>query len=124
MTAKKFGLAELDKYETQVGFKKSDVRTIKGVCAIVDLPMTVVPEAKEVISTLNGDVVAAQNKIAEIETAEAKAEQALKESIAKMKSDRETAKATNKLEINTQKKVQGSFNSEVARLEKLLKNFS
>ncbi len=124
MSATKFGLAELEKYDSQVGFKKSDVRTIKGVCAIVDLPLTVVPEVKEVISTLNSNVIASQDKIVQIETAEAEAEKSLKETIAKMKSDRETAKATSKLEIETQKKVTGNFNDEVARLQKLLKNFS
>lgn len=124
MKATKFGLAELEKYEAEVGFKKGDVRTIKGVCAIVDLPVTVVPEAKDMIATVNKDVIDAQNTIVKIEIDEAKAEQALKDNIAKMKNEREITKATNKMEVKTQKSVQGTFNSEVARLEKLLKNFS
>lgn len=124
MTATKFGLAELEKYEAEVGFKKGDVRTIKGVCAIVDLPVTVVPEVKDVIATINKDVIEAQSKITKIETAEAKAEQVLKDNIAKMKAERETEKAKSKRTIESTKTETKTSNSEVTRLEKLLKNFS
>lgn len=124
MTAEKFGLKELERYEAEVGFKKSDVRTIKGVCAIVDLPLTVVPEGQEAIAALNKDVVASERQVAKIKTEDARNDEETKQGIARLKAEREATKRKNEQAINVSKVTAGTTNSEVARLEKLLKKFS
>jgi len=120
----KFGLAELERYESEVGFKKNDVRIIKGVCAIVDLPVTVVSEVTAIIKDVNKNVIAAQGKIVSIETEEGRATRVLTEDIARMRQQRVAEKDASKLKIAEWKAVATEFNGEVSRLEKLLKNFS
>jgi len=96
MTVEKFGLAELERYEAEVGFKKSDVRTIKGVCAIVDLPLTVVPEAQDVIVGCNKDVIASERRIVKINAEDAQNDEETKQGIARLKAEREATKSKNK----------------------------
>jgi len=124
MIAEKFGLKELERYEAKVGFKKSDVWTIKGVCAIVDLPLTVVPEVQEVIAACNKDIVASERQIAKIRTEDAKSDEETKQGIARLKAERESTKRKNEQAITTSKVSTGNSNGEIARLQKLLKNFS
>ena len=124
MTAEKFGLQELERYEAEVGFKKSDVRTIKGVCAIVNLPLTVVSEGQEVIATLNKDVIASEKQVAKIKTEDVRNDEETKQGITRLKAEREATKRKNEQAINASKATAGATNGEVARLEKLLKKFS
>jgi len=124
MTVEKFGLKELERYEAKVGFKKSDVRTIKGVCVIVDLPLTVVPEVSEVIAACNKDVIASEKQIAKIKTDDARNNEETKQGISRLKAERESTKRKNEQAITTSKVSTGNSNGEIARLQKLLKNFS
>ena len=124
MTAEKFGLAELERYDMKVGFKKSDVRTIKGVCAIVDLPLTVVPEGQEVIATYNKDIIASEKRIAKIRTEDAQNDEEAKQGIARLKAERDSTKRRNAQAITARTIETGNSNGEIARLQKLLKNFS
>lgn len=124
MIAEKFGLAELERYEVKVGFKKSDVRIIKGVCAIVDLPLTVVSEAQEVITACNKDIVDSEKQIAKIRTEDAKNDEETKQEIARLNAKRDITKRKNEQIIVTSKISSENSNNEIARLRKLLKNFS
>jgi len=124
MKVEKFGLSELERYEAEVGFKKSDVRTIKGVCAIVDLPLTVVPEVQEIIAARNSDIVSSEKQIALIKDDDAREEEETKNEIARLKSYREVTKNKNKQAISDSKDASCNYDAEIARLNKLLKNFS
>lgn len=124
MTAKKFGLAELERYEAEVGFKKSDVRTIKGVCAIVDLPVTVAPEAQEVIVDYTKGIARSEERILKTQEEDVANEQATKDSIARLKAERNANKKKYAQEIAISKNEMSTSNGEIKRLQNLLKNFS
>jgi len=94
------------------------------VCAIVDLPLTVVPEVQEVIAACNKDIVASERQIAKIRTEDAKSDEETKQGIARLKAERESTKRKNEQAITTSKVSTGNSNGEIARLQKLLKNFS
>ncbi len=124
MKVEKFGLAELERYETEVGFKKSDVRTIKGVCAIVDLPVTVVPEVQEIIAACNKDIILTEKRVVKIKAEDNQNDEDTKRDIERLKDARVATKGKNKQAVAVAKSEAGNSNGEVARLEKLLKNFS
>jgi len=124
MTTEKFGLVELERYEAKVGFKKSDVRTIKGVCAIVDLPLTVAPETQGIIAACNKDILASEIQIAKIRAEDARNDEATKQNIARLKAEREATKRKSERSITVSKVETGNSNREIARLQKLLKHFS
>lgn len=124
MTVEKFGLVELERYEGEVGFKKSDVRIIKGVCAIVDLPVTVVPEVQEVIASYNKNITNSEKQVVKIEADDNQNNEETKQGIARLKDDRKVTKSVNKQAVAVAKSEAGSSSNEVVRLQKLLKNFS
>lgn len=124
MTIKKFGLAELERYATEVGFKKSDVRTIKGVCAIVELPLTIVPEAQEIIVACGKDIVNSEKRIVKVRDLDAKDNEETKAGIARLKDERKVTKSNYEQTIAASRVETGNSNGEIDRLEKLLKRFS
>ena len=124
MTAEKFGLAELERYEAKVGFKKSDVRTIRGVCAIVDLPLTVVPEAEKIIAACNKDIVHSEERVAKIKAEDTKDDEGTKANFVRLKDERKYRKDRNEQSITASKVEASGTAGEIARLQKLLKNFS
>jgi len=124
VTTKKFGLAELERYTSEIGFKNGDVRTIKGVLAIVGIPNVVIDEAQEAIATVNRKLGGLINLKAAIEKSDAEDEAKTKEEILKLQSDRQDRKKANKAQIaeaSTGTKVESG---EIKRLEAILKKFS
>ena len=120
----KFGLKELEDYINSVGFKKGDVRTIKGVLSICNIPNTVCKEITAACETYLKSIENNRNFVARVAQDEEKAEVTLKETIASLKTVRENQKS------EAQAKVMGALvevndlTKSIGRLENLLKKFS
>lgn len=120
----KFGLQELERYRAEVGFKKSDVRTIRGVCAIVDLPLTVVSEAQEIIVTCSKDIITSEKRVATVEAEDAKSAEDYLARIARLGDERLAVRDGNLRTIALKNLENKDSNREIARLQKLLKPFA
>lgn len=124
MGTEKFGLNELERFVDEVGFKRSDVRTIRGVCAIVDLPVTVVSEVQEAITHHHEDNTTAESQITTIKADDARNDEDTRESIARLRASRDSSKTQNERAVVAKRHAIGQTDRDVARLQKLLKNFS
>lgn len=120
----KFGLTELERYMSEVGFKKSDVRTIRGVCSIVGLPLTVVPEAQEIIAVCGKDIVASEKRIVMVEAEDAKSAENYTAQVARLADERKATRNSNLLAISLKRLENRDSNEEIVRLQKLLRPFA
>ena len=124
MVTKKFGLAELERYQREVGFKNGDVRTIKGVLAIVNIPNAVVSEAEEAISVARDKVAELIRKRVAVKADDVEDEQITQESIADLRAERLARKADRKVELADVSVEDKKQNDEIAKLATILKKFS
>lgn len=63
MEGKSFGIRELDRFRSEVGLKNRDVRLIKGVCAVMEVPVIVADEASKRVQHLKTLVSDARGEI-------------------------------------------------------------
>jgi len=124
MTVEKFGLVELERYQDEVGFKNGDVRTIKGVLAIVGITNAVVEEAENAIKVAKDAISKVIWTKEKLVVEDATDEFETKESIARIKADRGTRKSTNKLAIAKASTVKTIEDNDIKRLTDILKKFS
>lgn len=124
MIADKFGLSELGKYVGAVGFKNGDVRTIKGVLAIVGIPITLVSEANDAIAKYDAEITAQCSNIAEIRVEEVSAEAKLVEDVAKLHEVRIAERVVNETLIRGKNIKIYDSKAEIRQLTKILGKFS
>ena len=121
---KKFGLVELERYTNEIGFKKGDVRTIKGVLAVVDIPNVIAEEAKEAIAKAKSAIQGLAADVSNLVKLDTEDEAKTKSQVANIQVTRTSRKAVNKAEIaNLNVKTSKQF-SGITKLENVLKKFS
>ena len=124
MVPKKFGLAELERYQREVGFKNGDVRTIKGVLAIVNIPNVVAQEATDAVNLAEAKVVELAHIKSAVKENDANDEAMTKEKIADVRLGRKARKTENLNEIAKCAAESKNQDNEIARLASILKKFS
>lgn len=120
----KFGLKELEDYINSVGFKKGDVRTIKGVLSICNIPNTVCKEITSACEIYLKSIENNRNFIAKVANDEEDADKKLRETIASLKTAREAQKNESQAQVMSALVEVNDLTKSIGRLEKLLKKFS
>lgn len=124
VVAKKFGLDELERYTDEVGFKNGDVRTIKGVLAIVGIPNSVVAEARDAIASADVKIAELQALKTTLEGEDAEDEAKTKGEVARLQADRKARRDDYRVRISAASDNVKPQNSEIKKLETILKKFS
>lgn len=124
MIAEKFGLAELERYAYEVGFKNGDVRTIKGVLAIVGIPNSVIYEAQNAIAVASEKIGGLFRLKETLIKADVEDEAKTKNQVQKLQSERNVRKNVTKAQITNTATGNKAETSEIKRLENILKKFS
>lgn len=120
----KFGLTEFERYISEVGFKKGDVRTIRGILAIVGVPNKIVQEAQTCISVCKETIGKLGAEAVEVKDIDARDEANTQVEINVLKEDRKLRRGDNNNIISAAKAHTNFQNSDVKRLENILKKFS
>jgi len=121
---RKFGLAELTKLTEEVKIGKGDIKTVKVVLAVTGVPNTVVTEAQELITGCHTRCKGLEDSVAKTVTEDAKDEAKTKATINAIKATRQNTKETNARKVTQATRQSVTENTEIARLEKILKNFA
>ena len=90
----------------------------------MDLPLTIVPEVQEAITSHNKDVINSERQITKVETDDARSDEETNRSISRLQTEREVIKRRNKQAITSSKVGVEKSNKEIARLQKFVKKFS
>ncbi len=124
MISEKFGLVELQRYVDEVGLKRGDVRTIKGILAVVNIPNMVVEEISEVVGNCQSLVAASEENIAGVKVSDQTDAQLLVEEMVRLAVARKARKNANNVAVNGEKVTITRQTAEVRRLTKLLNKFA
>lgn len=122
--ASKFGLEELEQLQAQMKVGRKEAKTIKLIGAVTGLPIAVVSDVKEAITSARSAVEGLLHGVEVIEEQDKRDEADTNETVKQLRVARSDRKEGNRRERERMTYERGDNENRVKRLEGILKNFA